>query len=268
MDKPIGVIDSGIGGLTVLYELKRQLPKENYIYLGDTLRCPYGSKKPEEVKQYTWEMVEHLMTYDIKLLVVACNTATAIVLDQLKEYLDIPVIGVIEPGARAAIKTTKTGHVGIIGTENTIKSGAYDDALKQINPVIQTISLACPQFVPMIESGQFASDESHKVVQENLKPIIKNPSMDTLILGCTHYPIIQQQIESVLDQQVTVLSSALETGAEVSTILTFYDLHIKEITNENVDPLILTTGTLQMLYRLKDELFQFNNSQVRRISLV
>ncbi|GAA0456645.1 glutamate racemase [Alkalibacillus silvisoli] len=268
MERPIGVIDSGIGGLTVLYELKRQLPKEKFVYLGDTLRCPYGSKEPMEVKQYTWEMVEHLLTFDIKLLVVACNTATAIVLEDLIQHLNIPVIGVVEPGARAAIKSTVSQHIGIIGTKNTISSQAYEYALKQINPHIKTLGIACPRFVPMIESGDITGEEAYRVVYESLKSIEHSPNIDTLILGCTHYPIIQPVIEDVLGDKVTVLSSALETGAEVSASLTFYNMHTTTDTLLSNDPLILTTGSLQVLQRLKDEIFHFTNSQVKQVTLV
>ncbi|MDQ0351187.1 glutamate racemase [Alkalibacillus filiformis] len=268
MERPIGVIDSGIGGLTVLYELKRQLPKEEFVYLGDTLRCPYGSKKADEVRQYTWEIVEYLLTFDIKLLVVACNTATAIVLEELKQYLSIPVVGVIEPGARAAIKSTETEHVGIIGTENTISSQAYEYALKQINPNIQTVGVACPRFVPLIESGRISGPEAKQVVHESLVNIKNDSSIDALILGCTHYPIIQPVIEDVLGKRVTVLSSALETGAEVSASLTFYNMHTTKDEFPLSDPLILTTGSLSVLQRLKDEIFHFTNSQVKQVSIL
>ncbi|WP_411953597.1 glutamate racemase [Alkalibacillus sp. S2W] len=267
MNRPIAVIDSGIGGLTVLYELNRQLPKERFIYLGDTLRCPYGSKSEEEVRHFTWEMVNYLLTYDIKMLVVACNTATAIVLDELKEQLPIPVIGVIEPGARAAIKSTETERVAIIGTENTISSQAYDHALLTINPSIQTLGVACPLFVPLIESGDLRSDEAYAVVEESLAPILNDSTIDTLILGCTHYPMLQPLIETVLNNHITVLSSALETGAEVSASLAFYELLNADMEGEEQIPMILTTGHLSVLKRIKDELFHFNNSQVYRVSL-
>ncbi|TFB24962.1 glutamate racemase [Filobacillus milosensis] len=266
MERPIGVIDSGVGGLTVLHELKRQLPKEQFIYLGDTLRCPYGSKGEEEVIQYTWEMVNYLMKFDIKMLVIACNTATALVLEQLKQNLPIPVIGVIEPGARAAIKATQSNHVAIIGTENTIHSQAYEHALIRIKPNIDTTAVACPKFVPLIESGNFVLEEAKEIVEESLEFINHYPTIDTLILGCTHYPIIQSLIEEVVGPRVTVLSSAVETGFEVSTLLTFYNLYHAN-TEEIHEPAIFTTGKLHVFQRLKEDIFQLKNASLKHITL-
>ncbi|WP_425455170.1 glutamate racemase [Aquisalibacillus elongatus] len=269
LDRPIGVIDSGVGGLTVLHELKRQLPKERFIYLGDTLRCPYGSKSDQEVQQYTWEMVHYLIQFDIKVLVVACNTATALVLDQLKENLSIPVIGVIEPGARAAIKSTETNHVAIIGTENTVNSQAYDLALRNIKPNINTTSVSCPEFVPLIESGRFVESDAIDVVERSLASIKEVYDIDTLILGCTHYPIIQPLIEQVVGDQMTVLSSAIETGSEVSTVLTFYNLHQSQTVDEtSLEPVILTTGSLHVFERIKEEIFQLKSASLKQISLI
>lgn len=266
LEQPIGVIDSGVGGLTVLHELKRQLPKEKFIYLGDTLRCPYGPKKEHEVIQYTWEMVTHLMTFDIKMLVIACNTATALVINQLKEQLPIPVVGVVEPGARAAIKATKTNYVGIIGTENTIKSKAYEAALKRIKPSLTTVGEACPKFVPLIESGRFTEPEALDIVEESLEFIKEHPDIDTLILGCTHYPIIQPLIEEVVGERITVLSSAIETGFEVSTLLTFYNLYNSQ-KSKMEEPVILTTGSLKVFQHLKEEIFQLKSASLKQITL-
>mgnify|MGYP001220134941 FL=1 len=265
MERPIGVIDSGVGGLTVLHELKRQLPKEKFIYLGDTLRCPYGSKKTEEVIQYTWEMVQYLLQFDIKMLVIACNTATALVIEQLRENLAIPVVGVIEPGARAAIKATKTNHIAIIGTANTVRSGAYVKALQMINSEISTVSLACPKFVPMIESGQINGEETKQIVEESLRELKNYSSIDTLILGCTHYPIIQPVIEEVVGEQITVLSSAIETGFEVSTILTYHDMLSKS--NDNDEMLILSTGDIKMFRMIQEDIFHIKNFKLEKISL-
>src|SRR5690625_4717443 len=174
----------------------RQLPKEKLIYLGDTLRCPYGPRAKKEVKNFTWEMVEFLLKTNIKMLVIACNRATAFTLTDLQEKLDIPVIGVIQPGARSAIKTTQTNHVGIIGTEGTIRSGAYPNALKSIKPDIQVQALSCPLFVPMVEQGILSGKQAEKVIAESLIPLNSDSDsdMDTLILGCTHYPLIKETI--------------------------------------------------------------------------
>ena len=156
MKQAIGVIDSGVGGLTVAKEVIRQLPNEKIIYLGDTARCPYGPRTTREVKRFTWEMTSFLLEKKIKMLVIACNTATAAALDEIRKELSIPVLGVINPGARAAIKKTKNYRVGIIGTEGTVKSGAYERALKSLNSRLFVKSHACPKFVPLVESNEFA----------------------------------------------------------------------------------------------------------------
>lgn len=227
MDQPIGVIDSGVGGLTVARELMRQLPKEQIIYLGDTIRCPYGPRPEHEVVQFTLEMVDFLIKKKIKLLVIACNTATAFTLDLLKEKLDIPVIGVIQPGARAAIKVTKTRQVAVIGTEGTINSRAYPEALQQISSKLSVSDLACPTFVPLVESGNFSEEKTIKIVGEALAPLKNHRDLDTLILGCTHYPIIADQIQTEMGDQVQIISSGEETAREVSTILSYQQIAYK-----------------------------------------
>ncbi|HEX7066074.1 MAG TPA: glutamate racemase [Bacillales bacterium] len=218
MDKPIGVIDSGVGGLTVARELARQLPKEEIIYFGDTIRCPYGSRPREEVREFTWEMTDFLLGQEIKMLVVACNTATAIVLDEIREQLDIPVVGVVHPGARSAIKVTRTNQIAVIGTTGTIKSGAYEKALKNISDEVEVESLACPRFVPLVEKGQLVGPEIENAVGESLKPL-KSLTIDTLILGCTHYPLLRGVIRKVMGPEVNIICSGAETAREVSTVL-------------------------------------------------
>ncbi|GAB2552422.1 glutamate racemase [Gracilibacillus alcaliphilus] len=222
MKQPIGVIDSGVGGLTVASELVRQLPKESIIYVGDTKRCPYGPRPKEEVIQYTWEMVHFLMERDIKMLVVACNTATAFTLEQLREELPIPVVGVIQPGARAAITNSRTGEVGVIGTEGTINSKAYVDTLQHINADIKVHDLACPRLAPIVEQGIVQGTEAYQIVNETLQPLKRYKNMDTLILGCTHYPMIRDLIQEVMGPLVMVISSGEETAREVSTILGYH----------------------------------------------
>lgn len=230
MNRAIGVIDSGVGGLTVAHELMRQLPKENLIYLGDTARCPYGPRSEEEVKTFTWEMVHFLMKKDIKLLVIACNTATAYTLDELQRELPIPVIGVIQPGARAAIKTTKNNRIGVIGTEGTIHSGAYVKALEKLNPSIETQVLACPRFVPMVENGILSGPRAETTVTESLSPMKEHKNMDTLILGCTHYPLLKNIIQNYMGQDINILSSSEETARETSTVL-----DVKQLLNKEED---------------------------------
>ena len=163
---PIGIIDSGIGGLTVVKEMMRQLPNESIIYLGDTARCPYGPRSSEEIKQFTWEMTHYLEKFHIKMLIIACNTATAVALHEIKTSLSIPVIGVIHPGSRAAIKVSETNRIGVIGTEMTIKSKAYEKAIKSIRKSIYVTGLACPKLVPLVESGLWSGPVTEQIVSE------------------------------------------------------------------------------------------------------
>lgn len=253
MNRPIGVIDSGVGGLTVLQEMMRQLPREKLIYLGDTKRCPYGPRSKEEVQKFTWEMVDFLLEKEIKLLVIACNTATAFTIEDLKNKLDIPVIGVINPGARAAIKATKNHHIGIIGTEGTVKSGAYPEALERINPKIHVKALACPPFVPMVEKGIFAGDEAKETVEKTLKPLKSLKNLDTLILGCTHYPLLKPIIQQVVGDNVTVISSSEETARETSAVLEIEQLQNK--TGYHPVHEIYSTGDMELFDKIAQQIF-------------
>ncbi|WP_339059971.1 glutamate racemase [Tepidibacillus marianensis] len=216
--KAIGILDSGVGGLTVVKEVFRQLPREKVIYFGDTKRCPYGPRSPEEIKKFTLEIVDFLIEQNVKMIVIACNTATAAALQEVKQRVNIPVIGVIRPGSLSAIKHTKTGEIGVIGTEGTIKSGAYEKTLKQISPKLTITSHACPTLVSLVENGIEDQKVIREVVKEALESIV-NQKMDSLILGCTHYPLISEYIQEVVGNQVKLLSSAEETAREVSTIL-------------------------------------------------
>lgn len=222
-NQPIGFIDSGVGGLTVVKEALKQLPNENILYVGDTARCPYGPRPAEQVIEYTWEMTRYLMKRNIKMLVIACNTATAVALEEIKEALDIPVVGVILPGTRAALKATKNNKIGIIGTLGTIKSGSYETALKQKAPQTTVTSLACPKFVSIVESNESHSSVAKKIVAETLQPL-KHKQLDTLILGCTHYPLLRPIIQNVMGQSVTLIDSGAETVGEVSMLLDYFSI--------------------------------------------
>lgn len=252
MKQAIGVIDSGIGGLTVVSELMRQLPKERLMYLGDTLRCPYGPRPAEEIKQFTWDMVHFLMKKDIKLLVIACNTATAYTLKELQDTLDIPVIGVIQPGARAAINATNNSRIGIIGTDGTIRSEAYSKALHMINDQIEVNSTACPLFVPMVENGVQSGPEAYETVEKSLHPIKEGIDIDTLVLGCTHYPLIKDVIQDVLGDDIALISSSEETARETSAILELNQLLNQE--EEPVEHQFYTTGVLETFEKLAHDI--------------
>ncbi|KOO46922.1 glutamate racemase [Priestia koreensis] len=264
MSRPIGVIDSGVGGLTVAKEIMRQLPKERIIYMGDTARCPYGPRHSEEVRQFTWEMTHYLLKQNIKMLVIACNTATAVVLEEIQEKLDIPVLGVIQPGARAALKVTNNHKIGVIGTNGTIKSQAYPLALKELNSRVEVDSLACPLFVPLVESGNFASDEAQRIVEETLAPLT-HTDIDTLILGCTHYPVLKRAIQEALGSQVRLISSGEETASEISAILSYSDL-LNQNEEEPVH-LFLTTGSTELFQAISSSWFEHPMTNVKHIEL-
>jgi glutamate racemase len=215
---PIGVFDSGIGGLTVVRELMRQLPNESIIYFGDTARVPYGPKSPETVLRYSREIVAFLKGEGVKAVVVACNTATAHALPALREENDLPIIGVIEPGSRAAARATLTGRVGVIGTQGTINSRAYEKAIKGAAPETEIIALACPLFVPLAEEGWLDTDVTRLVAEEYLKPV-NDAHVDTLVLGCTHYPLLKPVIGRVVGRDVRLIDSAEETAAETVATL-------------------------------------------------
>lgn len=218
MKQAIAVLDSGVGGLTVAREIMRQLPREQILYFGDTARTPYGPRPAEEIIRFTREIVDFLAQYQPKMIVIACNTATAAALEDIRSRVSIPVVGVINPGARAAIGRTKTGHVGVIGTIGTIKSGAYEQALRRLSPHVEVVSKACPDFVPLVEEGNFHSEETRRTVFASLETMRKYP-LDCLILGCTHYPFLIDTISEAMGPNVALLSSAEETAREVSTIL-------------------------------------------------
>ncbi|GAM10512.1 glutamate racemase [Geobacter sp. OR-1] len=221
--KAIGIFDSGVGGLTVLKEIVKTLPQEDTIYFGDTARVPYGTKSPETVIRYSHQITEFLVSRDIKLLVVACNTASAVALDSLKEAFPIPIVGVIEPGSSRAVSVTKTGKVAVIGTEGTVKSSAYTKAIKRLSPDVQVVTRACPLFVPLAEEGWVDNDVTRLTAEIYLKGL-KEGGVDTLVLGCTHYPLLKEVIAGVMGNEVLLVDSAEETARTVAGILGEHDL--------------------------------------------
>jgi glutamate racemase len=203
---PIGFFDSGIGGLTVVKSVSQLLPNENIIYFGDTARVPYGSKSNDTVIEYSIQAANFLLRKNIKLLVVACNTASAIALKELRRFLTIPVIGMIEPGAKMAVQTTKNNKIGVIGTRATINNKAYTNELQRLNPKLKIYDSPCPLFVPLAEEGWINSKATELIAKEYLLPL-KEKEIDTLILGCTHYPILSQVIQKVVGKKVRLIDS-------------------------------------------------------------
>jgi glutamate racemase len=217
-DAAIGIFDSGVGGLTVLHAILESLPDEHLIYLGDTGRTPYGNKSAEIITRYALESADFLVERRLKLLVVACNAATATALEALRAHVAVPVIGVVEPGVRAALRATRTGRVGVIGTEATIASGAYTRALRAHNPDVEVFTRACPLFVPLAEEGWTEGAVARTVAETYLASLARS-GIDTLILGCTHYPLLKPLIAEVMGPAVTLVDSAEETAREVAARL-------------------------------------------------
>ena len=217
-DKPIGIFDSGIGGLTVVREVVRQLPQENILYFGDTARVPYGSKSPKVVQLFARQDASFLYDKGVKSIIIACNTASAEAFDILRDDLDIPVIGVIDPGARAASESTKNGKIGVIGTHGTISSGAYKEAIQSIDKTIEVTSAACPLFVPLVEEGWESKSTTRDIAEEYLSPLIEE-GIDTLILGCTHYPILKPVLQEIVGDKIILVDSAEATARQLKQIL-------------------------------------------------
>jgi len=222
-NRPIGIFDSGVGGLTVAKEVIHLLPFENLIYVGDTKRVPYGTRDLKEVKQFAFEIINFLVTQDVKLVVIACNTATAAALTAAQQRFNLPIIGVIEPGARAAVQATRYRRIGVIGTAATINSQAYVKAIHALDAGITVFSAACPKFVEIVEQGMvseanFFRPKTYNLAKGYLTPLLR-AGIDSLILGCTHYPLLQELLQKVVGQDIVLISSAQETALEVKQLL-------------------------------------------------
>ena len=215
---PIGVFDSGVGGLTVVKEIMKALPKESIIYYGDTARVPYGSKSAETVTAYSRQIARFLMSQEVKAIVVACNTASALALETIKEEFEVPFVGVVKPGAKMAAQATKNKKIGIIATEGTISSGVYEKFLKITNPEVEVFGKACPLFVPLTEEG-WLEDAVTKQVAERYLSELKEKQVDALVLGCTHYPLLRGVIGDVMGSGVTLVNPAYETAKELRYVL-------------------------------------------------
>jgi glutamate racemase len=262
VQQAIAILDSGVGGLTVAKEVMRQLPLEKIVYFGDSLRAPYGPRQPEEVRSFTLQIVQHLLQYRPKMIVIACNTATAVAIDDIRRLVDIPVIGVIHPGARAAIKTTRNGIVGVIGTEGTIRSRAYEKALKSISPNLEIIGISCPQFVPLVEQGLSEHEDTFQIVSKSLEQL-RHSMIDCLILGCTHYPFLSSVISNVVGPDVALISSAEETAREISTVL--YHKGLLEKTVHSPVHQFLCSGDPNLFRRIAQ---QWLDEQIRINSVI
>ena len=262
-NRPIGVFDSGMGGLTVLAELVRVLPDENFVYLGDTARVPYGTRSPGVVQRYSMEAADHLLKNDIKLLVIACNTGTAHAEELLSNRLPVPVIGVVNPGVNALVSKTKTDRVGVIGTRSTIKSGAYEHAIKERNSGIAVFSRACPLFVPLVEEGWIDKKITGLVIQEYLSEIVRE-DIDSVILGCTHYPLLINAIRAEFPD-LELIDSSVEIAHEVIKQLDKLDIRTSGKMKGVVR--ILLTDITEQMERLEKLFFGLTFQSVEEIRL-
>lgn len=215
---PIGVFDSGVGGLTVAREIMRQIPNERIVYFGDTARVPYGSKSKETVTKYSRQIVRFLETQNVKAIVIACNTASAYALEQIKKEIKVPIIGVVKPGAVTAARATQNGKIGVIATEGTIQSEIYTQYIKELKQDAKVIGKACPLFVPLVEEGLLEDPVTDEIAQRYLSVLIDS-GIDTLILGCTHYPLIRSTVGKVMGDKVTLVNPAYETAIELKRLL-------------------------------------------------
>lgn len=243
---PIGVFDSGVGGLTVTKEIMNQLPKEQIIYFGDTARVPYGSKSKETVTMYSRQIIRFLQTKDVKAIVIACNTASAFALETVKQEIEIPVIGVVKPGAKTAALTTKNGNIGVIGTEGTIRSKIYNEFLSSVNEKLHVYGKACPLFVPLVEEG-WVNDPITKEVANRYISELLDKDIDTLVLGCTHYPLLRDIIREVVGDSISLVNPAYETAHTLRMVLQENDL------------LSSRTGTTEHTFFVSDGEDKFRN---------
>ncbi len=226
MSKAIGVFDSGVGGLTVAKELIRQLPSEDIIYFGDTARVPYGIKSKETVIRFSIENILFLLKQDVKLICVACNTVSSVALPVIRNHFRVPIVGVLNPAVREAVYATQNKRVGVIGTPSTIRSRSYENQIKELDSAIKVYSIAAPLFVPFVEEGWLGGKVVLEVANTYLKPL-KAARVDTLILGCTHYPLLKSVIQEVMGNKVTLIDSAKQVGMEVKKILVSENLLAK-----------------------------------------
>jgi glutamate racemase len=261
-DAPIGIFDSGVGGLTVARAISQLLPRESLLYIGDTARSPYGPKPIADVRRYSLEILDALVEQGVKMLVIACNTASAAVLRDARERYDVPVVEVIGPAVRTALATTRNSRIGVIGTTGTIGSGAYQDML-EVNPNVTVFAQACPRFVDFVEAGVTGSPEVLRVAEDYLAPL-RHAGVDTLVLGCTHYPFLEGAISYVMGEGVSLVSSDTETAKDVYRQLVSRDLlagpdavaqHVYEATGSSADDFI------QLAHRLMGR-------EVRQVQLV
>lgn len=265
-DKPIGVFDSGLGGLTVAREIIRQIPDEKIVYFGDTARVPYGSKSKGTIIHYVEQILNFLKTKEVKAIVIACNTASAYALEEVRGNVDVPIVGVVKPGARVAAAATKNRKVGVIGTEGLVKSGLYTSFIQEIDPAIQVFAKACPLFVPLVEEGWWKDPITTDIAKRYLEEM-KQEQVDTLIMGCTHYPLLRSTIREVMGPNVNLINPAYETAVEIRRILEWNDLLREPGGNEEDKHHFYVSDDPEQFYRFATSVLKFDIPMAEKINI-
>jgi len=279
-ERPIGFFDSGVGGLTVLREVVRRLPSESTIYLGDNARAPYGPRSDQEVSRFSAECLDELAARDVKAIVVACNTASAVALGELRQRFDLPILGVVRPGASAAVLSTRNRQVGVIATAATVRSRAYFGAIKDEDPFVEVYEHATPELVPMVEAGVLGGPEAEQVVRRSLAPLLEprqdvedavfprlpGTGIDTLLLGCTHYPLLAPLISAVAGSGIAVIDSATATASALASLLEVNGLAARR--SEAPRHVQFTTGDVASFRRTTERLFGSLFAAVEAVELV
>lgn len=263
---PIGVFDSGVGGLTVAREIMRNLPKEDIVYFGDTARVPYGSKSKDNIIRYSRQIINFLRTQNVKAIVIACNTASALALEEMQQEFDIPILGVVKPGARAALSVTKTNKIGVIGTEATVRSSMYEKIIQEANPEAEVIAKACPLFVPLVEEGFKKHPVTEEIIDYYLGSFMET-DIDALILGCTHYPLLRSKIRQYVGEKIELINPAYETAMDLKELLQAYDMENPDIEGDHGSYSFYVSDAADKFKQFANSILPYDIETTRQINI-
>ena len=263
---PIGVFDSGVGGLTVAREIMRNLPKEDIVYFGDTARVPYGSKSKDNIIRYSRQIINFLITQNVKAIVIACNTASALALEEMKKEFDLPIIGVVEPGARAALSVTKTNKIGVIGTEATVRSSMYEKIIQGTNPNMEVLAKACPLFVPLVEEGFKKHPVTEQIIDYYLASLMET-DIDALILGCTHYPLLRTKIREYVGEKIELINPAYETAMDLKKLLESYDMENPDVEGDHGSYSFYVSDAADKFKQFANSILPYDIEATRQINI-
>lgn len=266
-DAPIGVFDSGIGGLTVAREIMRQIPNERIVYFGDTMRLPYGSKSKDNIILCSRQIISFLQSQGVKAVVIACNTASALALEEMKSEFDMPIIGVVKPGAKMAAETTVNGRIGLVATESTIKSGVYEDYIKGYRPDVTVYGKACPLLVPLVEEGMIHDTITYEMVHRYVADLM-DENIDTLIMGCTHYPLLRSTFRQILGESVHLVNPAYETACELKRLLSQENIaNIKEVDEPSIMYRFYVSDAAEKFKTIAKSILPFDIGMIQKINV-